>query len=497
MTADELRPEADVVIVGGGGSGLAAACEAASHGRRVILLEKNPQLGGSTAWSVGSLTASRTPDQRRVGITDSPLEHFEDMGTLAGALAERDNLELRRVLTENITETVAWLRSQGVEFIGPFPEPPHRKPRMHIVVPTAGAYIYNLGRRARALGVSVRTGQRARRLIRENGRVVGVECESAEGGVRQFRARRAVVLAGGDYSGSAALKSRLASASVAAIPPVNATATGDCQVMVEEIGGRILNGDLVLGPVLRFVPPLRRRLLQAIPPLPVLTRFMRWSFHHLPAFVIRPIVMSFMTTVLGPSPEMFERGALLLNRNGEPFLVPGANFGHAIAQQPEGMAHMVLDQRLAELFEAWPHFVCTAPGVAYAYFSDFRRNRPDLYCRARSAEELAAKLGMPADRVCRAIAQHIVPTDSATRRLEPPLYGLGPIRSYVVLTDGGVKVSRDLEVLTGDGEVIEGLYAAGSTGQGGLLLEGHGHHIGWAFTSGRIAGRNAAMCPSR
>ncbi len=40
--------------------------------------------------------------------------------------------------------------------------------------------------------------------------------------------------------------------------------------------------------------------------------------------------------------------------------------------------------------------------------------------------------------------------------------------------------------------VLPGLYGAGSSGQGGLLLEGHGHHLGWAFTSGRIAGRNAA-----
>ena len=47
-------------------------------------------------------------------------------------------------------------------------------------------------------------------------------------------------------------------------------------------------------------------------------------------------------------------------------------------------------------------------------------------------------------------------------------------------------------VLDGDDAVIPGLYAAGSTGQGGVLLEGHGHHLGWAFTSGRIAGRNAA-----
>ena len=49
-----------------------------------------------------------------------------------------------------------------------------------------------------------------------------------------------------------------------------------------------------------------------------------------------------------------------------------------------------------------------------------------------------------------------------------------------------------MEVLDERGSVIRGLYAAGSTGQGGVLLEAHGTHLCWAFTSGRIAGRNAA-----
>ena len=76
---------------------------------------------------------------------------------------------------------------------------------------------------------------------------------------------------------------------------------------------------------------------------------------------------------------------------------------------------------------------------------------------------------------------------------QKPYFALGPVKSYVVFTDGGLKVSERLEVLRADGTVIPGLYAAGSTGQGGLLLEGHGHHLGWAFISGRIAGRNAAF----
>ena len=61
-----------------------------------------------------------------------------------------------------------------------------------------------------------------------------------------------------------------------------------------------------------------------------------------------------------------------------------------------------------------------------------------------------------------------------------------------VLTDGGLGVNEDLALLGHGDLAIPGLWTAGSAGQGGLILKGHGHHIGWAFTSGRIAGRNAA-----
>jgi predicted oxidoreductase len=64
---------------------------------------------------------------------------------------------------------------------------------------------------------------------------------------------------------------------------------------------------------------------------------------------------------------------------------------------------------------------------------------------------------------------------------------------FVTFTDGGLAVDESLRVINREGLVIPGLYAAGSTGQGGLVLEGHGHHLGWAFTSGRLAGRNAAF----
>ena len=74
-----------------------------------------------------------------------------------------------------------------------------------------------------------------------------------------------------------------------------------------------------------------------------------------------------------------------------------------------------------------------------------------------------------------------------------PYVALGPVRHYITFSDSGVAVNERHEVLRADGTPIEGLYAAGFIGMGGMLLEGLGHHLGWAFTSGRRAGRHAAF----
>ena len=74
----------------------------------------------------------------------------------------------------------------------------------------------------------------------------------------------------------------------------------------------------------------------------------------------------------------------------------------------------------------------------------------------------------------------------------PPIFAMGPVHSLLVQTNGGLKVDTELRVVDAEGAPIPGLFAAGNAGQGGILLMGYGHHLGWAFTSGRLAGRNAA-----
>jgi len=486
--------EADVIVVGGGGSGLAAAAEAARLGRSVIVLEKNPQTGGTTSWSVGSVTATNTPHQKRVGIQDSPQAHYEDLELHAGPLAPRDNLALRRLLVDSTTDMLEWLMRLGVVFVGPMPEPPHRYARMHNVVPNSRSFAYHLTRHCRDLGVEICVNTTTERLVEENGRVTGVEAKDARGARRIFRARGGVVLASGDYAGATDLKAKLASSDVADVEAVNASATGDGHRMALALGATVMNGDIVRGPIMRFVPPAQANFIQRLPPTKRVAQAIAWAMDAMPQWVLRPFLMSFLTTALGPSPDLFKAGAILVNNRGERFTDELGQPAHAVAKQPDRIAYIVFDDTLAEKFSAWPSFVSTAPGVAYAYLKDYRRNRRDIYHQAATVGGLAASMRVPPD----ALAATIEQCNAGERGERPalsrmPYYALGPVKSYVVFTDGGLGVSERLEVLRGDGSVIEGLYAAGSAGQGGLLLEGHGHHLGWAFISGRIAGRHAAL----
>lgn len=499
--------QTDVVVIGGGGSGLAAAISAATEGARVTLLEKAGELGGTTGLSIGTISATRSVNQLRAGITDSPDEHYEDMALFSKKYTMReDNDALRRVLADHIPETVAWLSACGVEFFGPIAEPPHRKPRMHNALPGARAYVYHLQRRARALGIDVLTRASARRLVTRDERVIGVEFDQPGDEGQIVHARRGVVIASGDYSASADMKKSLISQAVADTDAVNRANTGDGHRMALAIGARIINGDVFMGG-LRFIPPNRPSWVTQLPPSRWLMRATAMALRHGPQRLMRGFIMSFLTTVLVPSQKLFESGAILINGQGRRFADEAQKQVFELAYQPGAHAYIVFDHKLAQQFEQAPNEISTAPGIAYAYLHDYRANRPDLYHHGSTPEALALALGIDPAALTETLQGYnragstgkgtntgaIAPARGARPPLDSgPYYALGPVRNYINFTDGGLAVNESLQVLGARDQPIPGLYAAGSAGQGGLLLKGHGHHLIWAFTSGRLAGQHAS-----
>ena len=97
----------DGTILGARGAyGLMAALAAAKQGATVLVLEKGPQLGGTTAMSVGTVAASGTRLQRESGIDDHPDAHFDDMALFKPEQANRDHLSLRRLRSPETGEVL-------------------------------------------------------------------------------------------------------------------------------------------------------------------------------------------------------------------------------------------------------------------------------------------------------------------------------------------------------------------------------------------------------
>lgn len=494
MSVTDITSElnTDVAVIGGGGSGLMAALSAARSGARVIVLEKSTSIGGTTALSVGTICATSTRLQRAAKIDDSPDSHFRDMEKFMGPLVRRDNSALRRLLVDTVPEAIAVLEELGVTFMGPLPEPPHSQPRLHAVVPHSRSFIRHLEKACRNLGVNILTNARVSGLQCHSGAVCGIELEDGA----RVKVARGVIIASGDFSSASVdYKQKYMSGPLLQAGGINPFSTGDGQKIAEAIGAEVINGDLAWGPEIRFAAPPIPSILSRMPTHRFVAKGLLAAMDTLPQWVLRPLLLRFVTTYLAPSLRLFAEGAILVNKNGRRFCDERVRPQDAICDQPDQTAWIVMDNLTAQRFAAWPYFISTAPGVGYAYMSDYADSRPDIYATAPDLASLASKAGLPPTELEESVAQYnaeLTEIDPRQPIQTGPYHVLGPARSWIVFSEGGLRIDESFRVLDKARNPIPGLFAAGSAGQGGAILEGHGHHLAWAFVSGLLAGRTAA-----
>ncbi|MAT15935.1 MAG: FAD-binding dehydrogenase, partial [Planctomyces sp.] len=355
----------DIIIVGGGGSGLAAAVSAAESGADVLLLEKQAELGGTTGIAVGSFTGAETSLQQSREIVDTVADHVIDAGKFAAPEIEaKNNADLRRYFLSHTAETFEWLRGMGLQFHGPSPEPPNRVARMHNVVPGAKAYIATLQARFQQLGGTILCATPVVKLVKHENSVTGVVVKEQERH-RSIFAKAGVVLAAGDYAASAELIKRFKGDEYAQIDGINPRATGDGHLLAEQVGAQLLNMEVTYGPELRFVPPGSRTFQQLLPTSGWTNRVLGKLLPLVPRFLLNRMLKRLLVTWQHPEDSLFSSGAILINTEGERFCDetswPAREI--AVARQPGKICYMLLDERLIQLYSAWPNFISTAPEI--------------------------------------------------------------------------------------------------------------------------------------
>jgi fumarate reductase flavoprotein subunit len=454
----------DIVIVGGGGAGLAASILAREEGASVMVLEADTRLGGATALSAAVMYACGTSVQRARGIHDTPDAMYRYMTTLAGWDC---NPRIMRMMCEQSGPALEWLIELGVQF------PPEyllcsgvdEVPRGHPSHGVADALINASG----AAGVEYAFGTRVDRLLVEDGRVVGVSA-----GGEELRAGAVIITTGG-FGNSPEMIERF-------FP--TAAAHGDWTYAVHYAAPFILGDGIKLGQsVGAGVVGEDSGLL-----LPT-SGLGKWIEAFLPPWI------------------------MLVNTSGRRFMdesAPYAVSGYLLNGQQDKRAYAIFDEPTLEIASqdmrfADPYHSGTAmPTWEYNLLRQSIDN--GKIARADSIEELAAEVGVDAKTLRATVEHYNADCDQgrdsqffkAMEQRFPvrngPFYAREVRACVIGQTGAGLDINNDAQVLDEHGRVIPGLYAAGEVlgCAVGKRYSGGGMGICNAMVFGRIAGRAAA-----
>lgn len=198
--------ETDVLVVGAGFAGLAAAIEAKQAGSEVILIDKMPVYGGNSAINGGDMAAVGTPLQTAAGVKDDLALMEADM---LKAGKNYNHVERVKEVVKNSAAAVEWCTSLGVEFTKLNFHGGHSVPRTNTTSNATGSDIVKAEvAKLKELGTEVTLKTILDRLIEdESGRIVGAEIRKGyklgsddSGDTAYIKAKKAVVLAAGGFS---------------------------------------------------------------------------------------------------------------------------------------------------------------------------------------------------------------------------------------------------------------------------------------------------------
>ena len=191
---NRAEAETEVVVIGSGVAGLAAAVTLAEGGAKVIVFEKERSLGGTSNFFHG-MFAVESDMQRERYITYSRDQAFKNIMEYSHW---RANPRLVRAIVNESAGTIAWLQKAGVEFTDAtvnMPEAPHT---YHLVKGKGEAIVKALATRAKEMGVTIKPATPVKQILRVGDRINGVIVE--ENGEEVQVAAKAVIIASGGYA---------------------------------------------------------------------------------------------------------------------------------------------------------------------------------------------------------------------------------------------------------------------------------------------------------
>lgn len=454
-----IEKQADVIIVGAGGAGLAAAVTAHQKGATVVVIEKMPKAGGNTILSGGAFNAADPSRQAKQGIEDSAEKHYTQTFEGGDKLGKP---ELVKTLTENAYPAIQWLEGLGMEFKSEvFTVLGGMWPRAHKPVKPLGTgfidtYLSYIEKNSNGIEIMYET--KALEIIMENGKAVGVKAEGKDANV-VLKANKGVIVAAGGFGANVEMRdaNNKTWPTLTTIKTTNHVgATGDGMIMAEKIGANLIGMDNI-------------QLLPMGDPL---------------------------TGSLSGNIEQGVENRIFVNKDGDRFVDEGQRrdvMTKALFQQKDTSMWVIVDKHSYPTGDIKNNFNETidelvAAGRAY---------------KADTLEDLAKQIGANPENLVKAVAEFNKAVEKGGKdalgrtlfkdKLDAPPYYAGARVPTVHHTMGGIEINTSAQVLGKDGKIIPGLYAAGET-TGGIHGSNRlgGNALADMTVFGRIAGESAA-----